>query len=134
MLSACQQDETPATGSLQVELTDGADTRALPAFSDEMTGQFAVSVYNQADAKTVFQGTCAELNASSLLLKPGDHTVTACFGTNPAVALDEPYYVSDTTTVTIVSGKTQTVWRVCRVGNALAAFELTDQDKLEKVI
>lgn len=134
MLSACQQDETPATGSLQVELTDGTDTRALPAFSDEMTGQFAVSVYNQADAKTVFQGTCAELNASSLLLKPGDHTVKACFGTNPAVALDEPYYVSDPATVTIVSGKTQTVSLVCRVGNALAAFELTNQDKLEKVI
>lgn len=134
MLSACQQDETPGTGSLQVNLTDGADTRALPAFSDEMTGQFGVTVYNQADAKTVFQGTCAELNASSLLLKPGDHSVRALFGTNPALALDEPYYVSDPATVTIVSGKTKTVSLVCRVGNALAAFELTNQDKLEKVI
>lgn len=135
LLASCQEEDSLRLGSLQLVLTDDSEqTRSLPMFSDEMTGQFQVSVYSQADAKHVFQGTCAELNASPLLLKAGAHTVQASYGDNPELALDAPYYLSEAKTVDVVGGKTQTVSLVCTVGNALASFELTNPDKLNRVL
>ncbi len=132
---SCQEEDVLSTGSLQVNITDeGGETRALPAFTTEMTGLFDISVYSQPDSKLIHQSTCAEINAGNLLLKPGEYTVQAIFGTNPDIALDAPYYESQVQPITVVAGKAQTVDLHCKVLNAVAAFEFTNGDELQKLV
>lgn len=138
MLNSCLSEDNlqPAGGNLRILLTEEVEgyTRSLPAMSAEMTGQFLITLHNTDQNKQVFNNTLSAFNTESRLLATGNYLLRAAYGKNEILALDEPYYISEVTAVKIEGGKEQMLTLPCFVGNALAAFEFTNQDKLSRVL
>lgn len=135
---ACQREAVISdSGKLSFVLTDGvaALTRSLPDLSAEAAGQFVLQLRSVDKDKLVFDNTLSAFEASAPhLFAAGEYTVFASHGTNPVLAMDTPYYTSETVAFILEAGKEKELLLPCHVANSLASFKFGNQDKLEKVL
>lgn len=138
MLNSCLSEDNllPVSGNLRILLADEgvSQTRSLPAVLAEMSDQFLITLHNTDTDKQVFNNTLSVFNTENKLFAAGGYALWATYGENEILALDAPYYISEVAEVKIEGGKEQTLTLPCFVGNALAAFEFTNQDKLTQVL
>lgn len=133
---SCQEEiETMPNGSLNIVLTDGvAVTRTLPdALSDELRQQFTIELLRDRDGTIVpeYKGALKDFG-DQRVFKVGSYQLKAYLGENPALELDAPYYYGEVQDITIEKGKATTVSVGCKVANALATFEIVNQEAFDK--
>ncbi|MEG2341362.1 MAG: DUF4493 domain-containing protein [Odoribacter sp.] len=133
--SCREETDTCQQGQIRLTLTDRVASKSLPdELSPALTNLFTVQMEDSITNRLVFKGTCADFNAKPQLFRGGKYAIEAHYGEDLPLAMDAPYYASEVKHITVKAGKEQTVTLLCTVGNALASFELTNQDKLEKVL
>ena len=141
-VSACQEEElVPANGSFNITLRDAEAgsvlTKALPEalteLTDDVKRQFMLSVTAE-NGRSSFEGSMGSYEAAPPALKPGEYTLTATFGENRPLALDEPYYMSAPVTATAEANRSVNVTIPCTVGNALASFSFSDETQPDEYL
>lgn len=133
---SCQEEiETMPNGSLNIVLTDeAAVTRTLPeALSDELRQQFTIELLRDREGTIVpeYKGALRDFG-DQRVFKVGSYQLKACLGENPSLALDAPYYYGEVQDIAIEKGKATTVTVGCKVANALATFEIVNQEVFDK--
>lgn len=133
-LSCEEEIETMPNGSLNIVLTDGAAvTRTLPdALSDELRQQFTIELLRDREGTIVpeYKGALRDFG-DQRVFKVGSYQLKAYLGENPSLALDAPYYYGEVQDIAIEKGKATTVTVGCKVANALATFEIVNQEDFE---
>lgn len=132
---SCQEEiETMPNGSLNIVLTDeAAVTRTLPeALSDELRQQFTIELLRDREGTIVpeYKGALKDFG-DQRVFKVGSYQLKAYLGENPSLALDAPYYYGEVQDIAIEKGKATTVTVGCKVANALATFEIVNQEDFE---
>lgn len=136
---SCQEDHEIAAikGGLSIYLADGlASARALPsALSDELRQQFQIELERDNEGQEVneYTGLLKEFGENRTL-RIGTYRLSASYGANKDVALDEPYYYGEVTDILIESNKTHSVTVNCKVANALATFTVVNPDVFDKLL
>ena len=133
---SCQEEiETMPNGSLNIVLTDeAAVTRTLPeALSDELRQQFTIELLRDREGTIVpeYKGALKDFG-DQRVFKVGSYQLKAYLGENPSLALDAPYYYGEVQDIAIEKGKATTVTVGCKVANALATFEIVNQEDFDK--
>lgn len=133
---SCQEEiETMPNGSLNIVLTDeAAVTRTLPeALSDELRQQFTIELLRDREGTIVpeYKGALRDFG-DQRVFKVGSYQLKAYLGENPSLALDAPYYYGEVQDIAIEKGKATTVTVGCKVANALATFEIVNQEVFDK--
>jgi hypothetical protein len=133
---SCQEEiETMPNGSLNIVLTDeAAVTRTLPeALSDELRQQFTIELLRDREGTIVpeYKGALKDFG-DQRVFKVGSYQLKAYLGENPSLALDAPYYYGEVQDIAIEKGKATTVTVGCKVANALATFEIVNQEVFDK--
>lgn len=131
ILMACSPEEDyPGRGTLRIAL-DGVSasvsTRHTPSeLGKPDASDFDISVTN-ANGKEVYHH---KYTSGDIHLLPGEYTITATFGDNPLLALDNPYYIG-TAAATVDTENITEANVVCKVGNALvsASFGSTEEEQ-----
>lgn len=134
---SCQEETLPLSNGSGIEITikdaAGADTRSLPEpVSDELAQLFSLQIRD--DAKNWYKGTMQDYAASNTLFAPGAYHLTAWYGLNQELALDQPYYVSEMTDVVVEANKTAQATVLCHVGNAMASFAFADAESAAAIL
>lgn len=134
LLHSCYEDSlTTSGGSFNITLLDDpsdVQKRSLPAdLSDELKKQFIICIERE-DGRKAYNGDLGTYHTNAPALKPGQYAIQGTYGENKALAIDEPYYISEKETATIEANQTTDVTLLCTVGNALASFAFSDPDKL----
>lgn len=122
---SCQQEDFKLEngGTIDIVIQDGVSgkTRSLPEpVSDEMAQQFSLRIRNEE--KNWYKGTIQDYAASNTLFAPGSYEVSAWYGENDELALDNPYYASEPLTVQVEADKETQATVQCYVANAMASF------------
>lgn len=134
LLHSCNEDSlTTSGGSFNITLLDDpsdVQKRSLPAdLSEELKKQFIICIERE-DGRKAYNGDLGTYHTNAPALKPGQYAIQGTYGENKALAIDEPYYISEKETATIEANQTTDVTLLCTVGNALASFAFSDPDKL----
>lgn len=105
-------------GRLAISLSEiGVQTKSTPAeLGVPFAAQFTLQILNSA-GREVSSGL---LHEEDYPLAPDTYTLVASFGDNPAIGVDDPYYVGSAS-ATVVKGQTTPVSIACYVGNALVS-------------
>lgn len=135
-LGGCQQEDdfrSSAQTGFQITLTDEADqaySRKTPAellpaglLDGSMISKFQLRVVDASTNKVAYSGKCAE----SVLVKEGTYNLTATYGDNPVIALDEPYYVGTLENQQVVTGQMTSASITCSVANALLSVNYNEE-------
>lgn len=122
---SCQQEDFKLEngGTIDIVIQDGVSgkTRSLPEpVSEEMAQQFSLRIRNEE--KNWYKGTIQDYAASNTLFAPGSYEVSAWYGENDELALDNPYYASEPLTVQVEADKETQATVQCYVANAMASF------------
>ena len=129
----CQEEEdsalTDGTGLL-ISLTNDVEvtTKSTPAeLGEPLKQKFKLKVVNDATPSLkYYQGNYKEgLKVST---PEGRFRLTAEYGTNPILALNDPYYKGDTI-AEVEKGKTTSVSISCKVANALTSVVFGEKTK-----
>ena len=122
LLAGCQADQWESIeGGFLITLSDEVTvtTKSTPAeLGEPTTDKFKLKIVNEATNNAAAAGT---------------YTVTATFGDNPVLALDDPYYKGDTTGVKVEEGQTTSITLNCKVANALATIFYADTAKFDEM-
>lgn len=122
---SCQQEDFKLEngGTIDIVIQDGVSgkTRSLPEpVSEEMAQQFSLRIRNEE--KNWYKGTIQDYAASNTLFAPGSYEVSAWYGEDDELALDNPYYASEPLTVQVEANKETQATVQCYVANAMASF------------
>ncbi|WP_455672167.1 DUF4493 domain-containing protein [Phocaeicola sp.] len=133
LFSGCNNEDLVSENAagLTIVLTgdESLTTRSLPSELDKpIQESFTASVVSATDGQSFYNGLLKDFT-KPLTLETGNYTVSATYGENPLIGWDTPYYIGRVETE-VIKNKAQTVEVPCKVGNALAAFSITDSDKL----
>lgn len=134
-LGGCQEEDdlrsSAQTGFL-LTLTDEADqaySRTAPsALEKPLASMFQLRVTDATTGKVAYSGECAE----SVLVKEGTYNLTATYGDNPVIALDEPYYMGTLENQQVITGQMTSATIPCAVANALLSVNY-NTESLQKV-
>lgn len=133
----CQEEQlnNMQTGGFLISLNDDVSTevttKSTPAeLGEPATENFKLKIVNETTNNSLYDGAYKE---EIIPASAGSYTVTATFGDNSLVALDEPYYKGDTTGVVVEEGKTASVQLACKVANALASVVFPDATEMAKI-
>ena len=134
MLAGCQADQWEGIeGGFQITLSDEATvtTKSTPAeLGEPTTDKFKLKIVNEATNNAAYDGA---YKSGTIPAAAGTYTVTATFGDNPVLALDDPYYKGDTTGVKVEEGQTTSITLNCKVANALATIFYADTAKFDEM-
>ena len=134
MLAGCQADQWEGIeGGFQITLSDEATvtTKSTPAeLGEPTTDKFKLKIVNEATNNAAYDGA---YKSGTIPAAAGTYTVTATFGENPVLALDDPYYKGDTTGVKVEEGQTTSITLNCKVANALATIFYADTAKFDEM-
>ncbi len=109
-------------------------TRIRPyEVTDELKRQFTLDITDEG-GRTCFEGTMESYASATPALKPATYLLTASFGANKPLALDEPYYLAEQTAAAIQAGRVTPVTLECTVGNAMATFAFADPDQAGELL
>lgn len=128
---SCQQEDFKQEngGTIDIVIQDGVsgNTRSLPeSVSDEMAQQFSLRIRNEE--KNWYKGTIQDYAASNTLFAPGSYEVSAWYGEDNELALDNPYYASEPLTVEVEANKEAQATVQCYVANAMASFAFANPE------
>lgn len=134
MLAGCQADQWEGIeGGFQITLSDEATvtTKSTPAeLGEPTTDKFKLKIVNEATNNAAYDGA---YKSGTIPAAAGTYTVTATFGENPVLALDDPYYKGDTTGVKVEEGQTTSITLNCKVANALTTIFYADTAKFDEM-
>lgn len=128
-LGGCQQEDdfrsSAKTGFL-ITLTDEGNqaySRTAPdKLEDPATSMFRLRVTDMT-GKVAYSGECTE----SVLVKEGTYNLTATYGDNPVIALDEPYYMGTLENQQVITGQMTSATISCAVANALLSVNYNEE-------
>lgn len=128
-LGGCQQEDdfrsSAKTGFL-ITLTDEGNqaySRTAPdKLEDPATSMFRLRVTDMT-GKVAYSGECTE----SVLVKEGTYNLTATYGDNPVIALDEPYYMGTLENQQVIMGQMTSATISCAVANALLSVNYNEE-------
>lgn len=128
---SCQQEDFRLEngGTIDIVIQDGVSgkTRSLPEpVSEEMAQQFSLRLRNEE--KNWYKGTIQDYAASNTLFAPGSYEVSAWYGEDDELALDNPYYASEPLTVEVEANKETQATVKCYVANAMASFVFANSE------
>lgn len=134
LLAGCQADQWESIeGGFQITLSDEATvtTKSTPAeLGEPTTDKFKLKIVNEATNNAAYDGA---YKSGTIPAAAGTYTITATFGDNPVLALDDPYYKGDTTGVKVEEGQTTSITLNCKVANALATIFYADTAKFDEM-
>lgn len=134
LLAGCQADQWEGIeGGFQITLSDEATvtTKSTPEeLGEPTTDKFKLKIVNEATNNAAYDGA---YKSGTIPAAAGTYTVTATFGDNPVLALDDPYYKGDTTGVKVEEGQTTSITLNCKVANALATIFYADTAKFDEM-
>lgn len=137
MLATCRQADdwsmSGKTGFL-VSLADEESVAGSRATPQEL-GEPAVTAFNlkivrSATGEEVYNGG---YTSDVIAASAGLYELTASFGDNPVLALDDPYYEGKVEGVEVKDGETASVTIPCRVANALLSVKFENTDKIAEI-
>lgn len=133
----CQEEQlnNMQTGGFLISLNDDVSTevttKSTPAeLGEPATENFKLKIVNETTNDPLYDGA---YKSGPIPASAGTYTVTASFGDNSLVALDEPYYKGEETGVVVEEGKTTSVQLACKVANALASVIFPDATEMAKI-
>ena len=133
----CQEEQlnNMQTGGFLISLNDDVSTevttKSTPAeLGEPATENFKLKIVNETTNNPLYDGA---YKSGPIPASAGTYTVTASFGDNSLVALDEPYYKGEQTGVVVEEGKTTSVQLACKVANALASVIFPDATEMAKI-
>lgn len=133
----CQEEQlnNMQTGGFLISLNDDVSTevttKSTPAeLGEPATENFKLKIVNETTNNSLYDGA---YKSGTIPASAGTYTVTASFGDNSLVALDEPYYRGEETDVLVEEGKTTSVQLACKVANALASVVFPDATEMAKI-
>ena len=133
----CQEEQlnNMQTGGFLISLNDDVSTevttKSTPAeLGEPATENFKLKIVNETTNDPLYDGA---YKSGPIPASAGSYTVTASFGDNSLVALDEPYYKGEETRVVVEEGKTTSVQLACKVANALASVIFPDATEMAKI-
>lgn len=133
-LASCQEETLmDKTAGFQITLSDKVTvtTKSTPAeLGEPTTDKFKLKIVNEATNNAAYDGA---YKSGTIPAAAGTYTVTATFGENPVLALDDPYYKGDTTGVKVEEGQTTSITLNCKVANALASVVFPDATEMVKI-
>ena len=134
LLAGCQADQWESIeGGFLITLSDEVTvtTKSTPAeLGEPTTDKFKLKIVNEATNNAAYDGA---YKSGTIPAAAGTYTVTATFGENPVLALDDPYYKGDTTGVKVEEGQTTSITLNCKVANALATIFYADTAKFDEM-
>ena len=134
LLAGCQADQWESIeGGFQITLRDEitVTTKSTPAeLGKPTTDKFKLKIVNEVTNNAAYDGA---YKSGTIPAAAGTYTVTATFGENPVLALDDPYYKGDTTGVKVEEGQTTSITLNCKVANALATIFYADTAKFDEM-
>lgn len=134
LLAGCQADQWEGIeGGFQITLSDEVTvtTKSTPAeLGEPTTDKFKLKIVNEATNNAAYDGA---YKSGTIPAAAGTYTVTATFGDNPVLALDDPYYKGEKTDVLVKDGETTSVNISCSVANALASVVFPDATEMAKI-
>lgn len=128
---SCQDDDNSELGNksgLLISLANDVEvtTKSTPAeLGEPLKAKFKIKVVNDA-APTLKYYDGNYKNGLRVSAPAGTYRLTADYGTNPALALDDPYYRGETT-AEVVEGVSTPVSIPCKVANALTSVVFGEQ-------
>lgn len=133
----CQEEQlnNMQTGGFLISLNDDVSTevttKSTPAeLGEPATENFKLKIVNETTNDPLYDWA---YKSEPIPASAGTYTVTASFGDNSLVALDEPYYKGEETGVGVEEGKTTSVQLACKVANALASVIFPDATEMAKI-
>ena len=133
----CQEEQlnNMQTGGFLISLNDDVSTevttKSTPAeLGEPATENFKLKIVNETTNNLLYDGA---YKSGTIPASAGTYTVTASFGDNSLVALDEPYYKGEQPGVVVEEGKTTSVLLACKVANALASVIFPDATEMAKI-
>lgn len=134
LLAGCQADQWESIeGGFLITLSDEVTvtTKSTPAeLGEPTTDKFKLKIVNEATNNAAYDGA---YKSGTIPAAAGTYTVTATFGENPVLALDDPYYKGEKTSVVVKDGETTSVNISCSVANALATIFYADTAKFDEM-
>lgn len=134
LLAGCQADQWEGIeGGFQITLSDEVTvtTKSTPAeLGEPTTDKFKLKIVNEATNNVAYDGA---YKSGTIPAAAGTYTITATFGSNPVLALDDPYYKGEETGVEVKDGETTSVSISCSVANALATIFYADTAKFDEM-
>lgn len=133
-LASCQEETLmDKTAGFQITLSDEVTvtTKSTPAeLGEPTTDKFKLKIVNEATNNAAYDGA---YKSGTIPASAGTYTITATFGSNPVLALDDPYYKGEKTDVVVKDGETKSVNISCTVANALASVVFPDATEMAKI-
>lgn len=134
LLAGCQADQWESIeGGFLITLSDEVTvtTKSTPAeLGEPTTDKFKLKIVNEATNNAAYDGA---YKSGTIPAAAGTYTITATFGENPVLALDDPYYKGEKTSVVVKDGETTSVNISCSVANALATIFYADTAKFDEM-
>lgn len=129
ILSACQNEEDTfgesKTGfliSLQDDVT--VNSRSIPSeLESPVTSNFHLRIVRDATGNAIYDDNYTD---GLIAAAEGSYTISATYGNNPEIALDDPYYAGETS-ATVTTGQTTSATVTCKVANALTSVVFQNQ-------
>lgn len=140
LLCACRTfvpEGLPADSALSVSLAgvsaEVSGTKATPSeLGNPLASEFNIKVVRNSNGAEVYNKALGEHPELIKVASGEPYTVTASYGKNSLLAINEPYYVG-TEVVSVETGETRNVEVECKVGNSLISARFgSDQTGQER--
>lgn len=132
---SCQEDTLmDKTAGFQISLQDenvSVETKSTPEeLGEPTTDKFDLKIQKEGSSEYLYNG---KYTSQTIAASAGTYTISASYGTNPVLALDDPYYFGEEADVVIKDGEKKSIALKCKVANALASVTFPSDTELKKI-
>ena len=122
------------TAGFQISLQDenvSVETKSIPEeLGEPTTDKFDLKIQKEGSSEYLYNG---KYTSQTIAASAGTYTISASYGTNPVLALDNPYYFGEEADVVINDGEKKSVTLKCKVANALASVLYDDESQFSEM-
>lgn len=122
------------TAGFQISLQDenvSVETKSTPEeLGEPTTDKFDLKIQKEGSSEYLYNG---KYTSQTIAASAGTYTISASYGTNPVLALDDPYYFGEEADVVIKDGEKKSIALKCKVANALASVTFPSDTELKKI-
>lgn len=136
LFAACEEEAlTDQAAGFRIALREGKvslETKSAPSeLGTPATDKFNLRIVRDGASDPLYDGSYTD---RTIPAPAGSYTIAASYGDNPILALDEPYYLGDTSSVEILKGEQKSVSLNCKLANALASVYFPEgEEELKKL-
>lgn len=135
LLASCQEETLmDKTAGFQISLQDenvSVETKSIPEeLGEPTTDKFDLKIQKEGSSEYLYNG---KYTSQTIAASAGTYTISASYGTNPVLALDDPYYFGEEADVVINDGEKKSVTLKCKVANALASVLYDDESQFSEM-